>query len=129
MIANIGLAAQNTYAGLLILRMLQSTGSSGTVALANALVSDLVTSAQRGSYISYVSMTAMVGPSFGPVIGGLLDEYLRWRHFCTHSRCPTRNLPQGCGEWLCSSAIVEHFIAQLLALEETKESGRGTTYR
>ncbi|TVY15282.1 Itaconate transport protein, partial [Lachnellula arida] len=78
-IANIGLATQDTYAGLLVLRMLQSTGSSGTVALASALVSDLVTSAQRGSYISYVSMTAMVGPSFGPVIGGLLDEYLGWR--------------------------------------------------
>jgi MFS family permease len=77
--ANIGLAVQNTYAGLLLLRMLQSAGSSGTVALANALVSDLVTSAQRGSYISYVSMTAMIGPALGPVIGGLLDEYLGWR--------------------------------------------------
>nr|QTE76010.1 ScyR10 [Scytalidium album] len=77
--ANIGLALQKSYAGLLILRMLQSSGSSGTVALANALVSDIVTSAERGSYISYVSMGALVGPSFGPVIGGLLDKYLGWR--------------------------------------------------
>lgn len=79
MAANIGLAIQNTYAGLLVLRMLQSSGSSGTVALANALVSDLVTSAQRGSYISYASMGAMFGPAFGPVVGGLLNQYLGWR--------------------------------------------------
>lgn len=77
--SNIGLALQDNYAALLVLRCLQSSGSSGTVALANAVVSDIVTSAERGSYISYVSMGAMVGPAFGPVIGGLLDHYLGWK--------------------------------------------------
>ncbi|KAB8343248.1 hypothetical protein FH972_022837 [Carpinus fangiana] len=77
--ANIGLALQNSYAALMVLRCVQSAGSSGTVALAYALVSDIVTSAHRGSYISYVSMGAMVGPSFGPVIGGLLSYYINWQ--------------------------------------------------
>ncbi|TAQ84893.1 hypothetical protein B7494_g6788 [Chlorociboria aeruginascens] len=77
--ANVGLAVQNSFAGLLILRMLQSSGSSGTVALASAVAADIFTSAQRGSYMGYVLMGALVGPAFGPVIGGLLDKYLGWR--------------------------------------------------
>ena len=77
--ANIGLALQNNYAALFVLRCLQSSGSSGTVALANAVVADIVTSAQRGTYIGFVSMGALVGPAIGPVIGGLLCQFLGWR--------------------------------------------------
>ena len=59
--------------------MIQSSGSSGTVALANAVVSDIVTSANRGTAIGYAQMGALVGPAFGPVIGGLLNQFLGWR--------------------------------------------------
>jgi MFS family permease len=58
--------------------MVQSSGSSGTVALANAVVADLVTSAERGSYIAYTSLASVLAPSLGPVIGGLLSEYCGW---------------------------------------------------
>lgn len=60
--ANLGLALQNSYAALMVLRCLQSSGSSGTVALANALVSDIVTSAERGKYVGYASLGAFLGP-------------------------------------------------------------------
>ena len=59
--------------------MVQSSGSSGTVALANALVSDVVTSAERGTSIGYAQMGATVGPAFGPIIGGLLNQFQGWR--------------------------------------------------
>ncbi len=49
------------------------------MALANAVVADLVTSAERGSYIGYASIGALVGPALGPVVGGLLCQYLGWR--------------------------------------------------
>lgn len=78
-VANIGLAELETYPTLLILRMVQSSGSSGTVALANAVVSDIVTSAERGTNICYASMGATVGPAFGPIIGGILNQFLGWR--------------------------------------------------
>ena len=49
--ANIGLALQNNYAALLVLRCLQSTGSSGTVALGNGVVADIASSGERGKFI------------------------------------------------------------------------------
>ncbi|KAF2270032.1 MFS general substrate transporter [Lojkania enalia] len=76
--ANIGLGIQNNYIALMVLRCLQSAGSSGTVSLANAVVSDIVTSQDRGRYVSYISIVSQAGPSLGPIIGGLLGQYLGW---------------------------------------------------
>ena len=76
--ANIGLALQRNYAALLVLRCLQSAGSSGTVALCNGVVADLVTSAERGIYVGYTSVPAILGPVVGPIIGGVIAQYLGW---------------------------------------------------
>ncbi|KAL5335759.1 major facilitator superfamily domain-containing protein [Aspergillus crustosus] len=77
--ANIGLALQDSYAALLVLRCLQSSGSSGTIALGSAVVSDLSTRVERGKYIAYATMGVTLGPALGPVIGGLLAHFLGWR--------------------------------------------------
>lgn len=76
--ANLGLSLQNSYAALMVLRCIQSAGSSGTVALANGLVGDMITSAERGSYIAFASLGSMLGPSLSPILGGLLSQYLDW---------------------------------------------------
>ena len=76
--ANIGLALQRNYAALLVLRCLQSAGSSGTVALCNGVVADLVTSAERGVYVGYTSVPTILGPVVGPIIGGVIAQYLGW---------------------------------------------------
>ena len=52
--ANIGLALQNQYAALFVLRCLQSTGSSGTVALGNGVVGDVASSGERGKYMGII---------------------------------------------------------------------------
>lgn len=78
-VANLGLALQNNYAALLILRMVQSGGSSGTLALGYAVVADIATSSERGKYMGVVGAGINVGPSLSPVIGGLLSQYLGWR--------------------------------------------------
>lgn len=77
--ANIGLALQNNYAALFVLRCLQSAGSSTTIALSSGVVSDVATASQRGSYMGLVTAGSLMGPSLGPVIGGLLAQYLGWR--------------------------------------------------
>lgn len=77
--ANIGLALQNSYAALFLLRCLQSTGSSGAIALGFGVVADISTSAERGSYMGMVGAGTMMGPAIGPVIGGILAQFLGWR--------------------------------------------------
>ena len=59
--ANIGLALQSNYAALLVLRLLQSAGSSSTIALGNAVVADIATTAERGLFISWVSSGQFLG--------------------------------------------------------------------
>ncbi|KAF8856352.1 MFS general substrate transporter [Acephala macrosclerotiorum] len=77
--ANIGLALQNSYAALFILRCMQSTGSSGAIALGYGVVADVSTSSERGTYMGIVGAGTMMGPALGPVIGGILAQFLGWR--------------------------------------------------
>lgn len=78
-LANIGLALQNSYVALFLLRCLQSSGSSGTIALSSGVVADIATAAQRGSYMGFVTAGALLGPAIGPVLGGVLAQFLGWR--------------------------------------------------
>lgn len=77
--ANIGLALQNNYAALMVLRALQSTGSSATVAIGSAVMADVTTSAERGGYITAVQIGTMFAPALAPVLGGILTQFLGWR--------------------------------------------------
>ncbi|MCJ1253733.1 hypothetical protein MMC24_001545 [Lignoscripta atroalba] len=77
--ANIGLALQDSYVALFLLRCLQATGSSGTIALANGVVGDVATNAERGSYFGWALSAPMIGPAIGPVLGGILTQFLGWR--------------------------------------------------
>ncbi|KAI2471188.1 major facilitator superfamily transporter [Annulohypoxylon bovei var. microspora] len=77
--ANIGCALAPSYPALLVLRMLQSAGSSTTVALCQAVVADIITSAERGHYVGYTSLPILLAPALGPIIGGILSQYAGWR--------------------------------------------------
>ena len=97
--ANIGLALQHSFPALLLLRMLQSVGSSGTIltldqhilqlvaliatsgtiAIAYGVVADIASPAERGSYVGIVLCGPNVAPSLGPVLGGALADRVSWR--------------------------------------------------
>ncbi|KAL4915709.1 major facilitator superfamily domain-containing protein [Aspergillus aurantiobrunneus] len=77
--ANIGLALQDNFAALFVLRCLQSAGISTTIALSAGVVSDIAIAAERGSYMGFVTAGSLLGPAMGPVVGGLLSQYLSWR--------------------------------------------------
>ncbi|KAK9459486.1 major facilitator superfamily domain-containing protein [Lipomyces oligophaga] len=72
--ANLGLALQYSYPALLVLRMVQSGGSSATIALGAGTIGDIVASAERGSYTGFYSAGVMVAPAVAPVIGGLMSK-------------------------------------------------------
>ncbi|OLN81199.1 Quinidine resistance protein 2-like protein 3 [Colletotrichum chlorophyti] len=78
LVANVGLALQRNYAALLVLRMLQSGGSSGAIALGFAMVADISVSSERGKYLGIVGAGINVGPTIGPVLGGVLTQYFGW---------------------------------------------------
>ncbi|KAL9009874.1 MAG: hypothetical protein Q9173_005139, partial [Seirophora scorigena] len=77
--ANMGLALQNSYPALLVLRILQSSGSSGTIALAISVVADLAPPHERGKYMGAALCGPNTAPSLGPVLGGVLAEEASWR--------------------------------------------------
>ena len=60
--ACIGCALSRSFATLLVLRCLQSAGSSGVVALASGVVADISTTAERGVYMGWVTSGMMIGP-------------------------------------------------------------------
>ncbi|TGO34099.1 hypothetical protein BHYA_0212g00030 [Botrytis hyacinthi] len=74
----LGLGLQNSYPALMALRCLQSAGSSGTVALANGLVGDIITSSEHGTYVAWASLGSILSPMVAPIIGGILGHYAGW---------------------------------------------------
>jgi multidrug resistance protein len=76
---NIGLALTQSYASLLVVRMLQSAGAAVTIALNQAVLSDVATSAERGKYMGFTVLPTILAPALGPLIGGALTQGLGWR--------------------------------------------------
>ncbi|KKY25009.1 putative major facilitator superfamily transporter [Phaeomoniella chlamydospora] len=76
LVANIGLALQNSFPALLVLRMVQSAGSSGTISLGYGVISDITTPAERGSYVGLLLLGPNVAPPLGPIVGGVVSSKL-----------------------------------------------------
>ncbi|KAF4556403.1 Multidrug transporter QDR2-like protein [Elsinoe fawcettii] len=77
--ANIGLALCPNYAALLVLRCLQSSGSSTLIALGSGVVADIADSSERGVWMGLNTAGPNVAPALGPVVGGIISQYLGWR--------------------------------------------------
>ena len=101
--ANIGLATQNSYIALLLLRCLQSSGSRGTIALGNGVAAYVATHAERGISMGLVAAGPMIAPALGPVLGGILTESLSWRAIF----------------WFLTIMAVVYFVVFLIAFPET----------
>ncbi|KAJ0109458.1 chloramphenicol resistance protein [Diaporthe amygdali] len=77
--ANLGLSIQKTYVGLLVLRMIQSMGASGTIALCLSVIHDIAAPHERGKYMGAAMTGPNAAPSIGPVLGGVLVEKAGWQ--------------------------------------------------
>ncbi|KAI0008497.1 major facilitator superfamily transporter [Xylariaceae sp. FL0662B] len=74
LVANIGLALQSSFAALLVLRMVQSAGSSGY-----GVISDIASPSERGFYVGIFCLGPNVAPPLGPVLGGAIAAQLGWK--------------------------------------------------
>lgn len=54
-------------------------GSTGASVVTVASVVDIVTRGERGKYMAYMTMGSTIGTSVGPVLGGVLTQFLGWR--------------------------------------------------
>jgi multidrug resistance protein len=108
--SNIGLALSNTFWLLMLLRAIQATGNSATVALGAGVIADIAAPHERGGYLGIFGVGPLAGPTLGPVIGGALAQNLGWRSIFwflaifagLFSVVFTRNVEVDCWEWKCS---------------------------
>jgi len=74
------LCAASVSLGMLIgSRVIQGLGAGGLMALSQAIIGDLVPPRERGRYQGYFSATYAIASVAGPLLGGVLTQYVSWR--------------------------------------------------
>ncbi|KAH6848245.1 major facilitator superfamily domain-containing protein [Chaetomium sp. MPI-CAGE-AT-0009] len=102
--ANVGIAVQRRYEALLVLRMVQSAGSSGMYGAAYGVIADIATIDERGSFVGVLLLMTDFATSLGPVIGGGLTQGFGWRSIF----------------WFLVIFTGSHFVLMLLFFPETQ---------
>ena len=64
---------------LIVFRAVQGAAAGGLMALAMAVVGDLVAPRERGRYQGYIAAAFAVATVIGPLAGGLLVDHASWR--------------------------------------------------
>lgn len=63
---------------LIAARALQGVGGGGILPIAHTVIGDMVTPRERPRYQSYTSIMFMAASIVGPVVGGVLTDYVHW---------------------------------------------------
>ncbi|CED83984.1 Synaptic vesicle transporter SVOP and related transporters (major facilitator superfamily) [Phaffia rhodozyma] len=69
----------SAFWALLFLRVVQAFGGSSVIAIGAGVVSDISEQHERGGFMGWYSLGNMLAPAIGPVLGGILAQYLGWR--------------------------------------------------
>ena len=64
---------------LIIGRVVQGVGAGGLFSLSMAIMGDLLSPRERGTYIGYMGGAYATATVIGPLVGGLFVDYVSWR--------------------------------------------------
>jgi len=78
LVGSLGCLLADDIYSFLMFRALQGAVIAGWV-LSMAMIRDTHSEGEAASLIGYVAMSMAIAPMLGPMIGGLLDEFLGWR--------------------------------------------------
>ncbi|MEZ5653807.1 MAG: MFS transporter [Burkholderiaceae bacterium] len=78
---------------LLAFRLIQGLGGGGLIVLVQTIVADIVERRHRGRYQAWLSGAFAVAAVTGPIVGGVLAQYVSWRAVFV------LNLPLGLLAW------------------------------
>lgn len=77
-IGSVACAVAPTMLTLIIARGIQGLGGGGLLSLAQTIIADIVAPKERGKYQIYFASIYLSASLLGPLLGGLLTEYLHW---------------------------------------------------
>jgi EmrB/QacA subfamily drug resistance transporter len=77
-LGSIACALAPTMGALVAARAVQGIGGGGILPIAQTIIADLLAPRERPLYQSYSAVMFMVASVLGPVLGGLLTDYLHW---------------------------------------------------
>src|SRR5438132_3479258 len=77
-VGSVACALAPTMWALVAARALQGIGGGGILPIAQTIIADLLSPRERPLYQSYSAVMFMAASVLGPVLGGLMTDYLHW---------------------------------------------------
>ena len=77
-VGSLACALAPTMMMLIGARALQGMGGGGLISLAQTIIADVVAPRERGRYQVYIAGVFMLSSLTGPLLGGVLTEYVHW---------------------------------------------------
>jgi EmrB/QacA subfamily drug resistance transporter len=77
-LGSVACALAPTMGALVAARALQGIGGGGILPIAQTIIADMLAPRERPLYQSYSAVMFMAASVLGPVLGGLLTDYLHW---------------------------------------------------
>jgi MFS family permease len=75
---SVACALAPTMGTLIAARVLQGIGGGGILPLTHTIIGDLVSPRERPRYQSYTAIMFMIASIVGPMLGGVLTDYVHW---------------------------------------------------
>jgi len=114
-LSSLACAAAPTLGLLILARIPQGLAGGGLAPCEQSMLIDTFSPSRRGRAIAAYGLVLIVGPAFGPTLGGFISDYASWRWIFLI------NIPVG----LISLLLVARFVQEANALKAERQARRG----